>query len=311
MKKMTLHGATVFALLGLAACASMPAAKSESPAFQGGMPSGVPGAMSAAPGVTTEEVMATGDRDSDGIPDAPSRSMNFQSDEGGGARREQSMGFAAPSPAAPPAPPVQAPSRMKPTLTPGDPTSKSSAGEVAAIRAPLLVYTAQITVAVFEVAASITEVEAVGRDLGGFLARRDDNSITIRIPSSRFDEAVKRLEKVGDMIHRNVTAEDVTEEFRDLEVRLRSAHAVQARLTDLLAKATKVEESVMIERELDRVSGEIDRIEGRMKFLRDRATFSTITVTFSSKAKESLNQGPFRLPSPWLNQLGLGRLLQL
>jgi hypothetical protein len=34
-------------------------------------------------------------------------------------------------------------------------------------------------------------------------------------------------------------------------------------------------------------------------------------VTFSSKAKESLNQGPFRLPSPWLNQLGLGRLLQL
>ena len=200
---------------------------------------------------------------------------------------------------------------MKPTITPGDPGAKSSAGEIAAMRAPLLVYTAQITVAVFEVATSLAEVEAVGRDLGGFLARRDDNAITIRVPASRFDEAVKRLEKVGDVLHRNVTAEDVTEEFRDLDVRLKSAHAVQARLTDLLAKAQKVEESVLIERELDRVTGEIDRIEGRMKFLRDKATFSTITVTFSSKAKESLNQGPFRLPSPWLNQLGLGRLLQL
>ena len=311
MKKMTLHGAVVFALLGLAACAGMPAAKSESSSFRGGMPSPARGDMAAAPGPMAEEVMTTGDS----VADAPSRSMNFQSDEGGGARREQSMGFAAPAPAAPPPPPapppVQVPSPVKPTLTPGDPASKSSAGEVAAIRAPLLVYTAQITLAVFEVAASLAEVESVGRELGGFLARRDDSSITIRVPSSRFDEAVKRLEKVGDMIHRNVTAEDVTEEFRDLEVRLRSAHAVQARLTDLLAKATKVEESVMIERELDRVSGEIDRIEGRMKFLRDRATFSTITVTFSSKAKESLDQGPFRLPSPWLNQLGLGRLLQL
>ena len=52
-------------------------------------------------------------------------------------------------------------------------------------------------------------------------------------------------------------------------------------------------------------------VEGRMKFLRDRAAFSTITVTFASKAKESMVQGPFRLPSPWLQQLGLGRLLQL
>ena len=76
-----------------------------------------------------------------------------------------------------------------------------------------------------------------------------------------FEDAVKRVEKIGDMLHRNVTAEDVTEEFRDLEVRLRGARAVQERLTQLLAKATKVEESVLIEKELDRVSGEIDRVD--------------------------------------------------
>ncbi len=298
MKKMTLHRATLLALLGLAACASAPSARSPSVETRGGM-------TMAAPGVMAESVSVAGD--SDGVADQPSRSLSLKSDEGGDGHRDQSMGFAAPSPVAPPPPPTSA----KPTPTVSDPSARAGAGEIASIRAPLLVYTAQLTVAVFEVAAGLAEVEALGRDLGGFLARRDDSSITIRVPSSRFDEAVKRLEKVGDMIHRNVTAEDVTEEFRDLEVRLRSAHAVQARLTELLSKATKVEESVMIERELDRVTGEIDRIEGRMKFLRDRATFSTITVTFASKAKESVGQGPFRLPSPWLNQLGLGRLLQL
>ena len=311
MRKMLFQRTALLLLLGLAACASPQAANSPSvgASFHGGQVD-----ASSTGTRPVGEVMATVsgvESDGDGVADEPSRPMSFQSDDGG-ARREQSMGFAAAAPAAPPPPPPPPPPQpAKPTNTPGDPAAKSTAGEIAAMRAPLLVYTAQITVAVFEVAASLAEVEAIGRDLGGFLARRDDNAITIRVPAARFDEAVKRLEKVGDVIHRNVTADDVTEEFRDLEVRLRSAHAVQARLTELLAKAVKVEESVMIERELDRVTGEIDRIEGRMKFLRDKATFSTITVTFSSKAKESLNQGPFRLPSPWLNQLGLGRLLQL
>lgn len=193
------------------------------------------------------------------------------------------------------------------------PVSKSgaSAGEVAVVRGPLLIYTAQITIAVFEVNASLGAVEAMGRDLGGFMARRDDASITIRVPASRFDEAVKRIEKIGDMLHRNVVAEDVTEQFRDLEVQLKGAKAVQERLTQLLAKATKVEESIAIEKELDRVTSEIDRIEGRMKFLKDRAAYSTITVNFQPKASETLSQTPFRLPGKWLYELGLGRLLSL
>jgi hypothetical protein len=182
---------------------------------------------------------------------------------------------------------------------------------VAAIRAPLLIYTAQITMAVFEVNASLAGVEALGRELGGFLARRDDRSITIRVPAGRFDEAVKRIEKLGDMLHRDVTVEDVTEEFHDLEIRLRSARAVRDRLEQLLAKATKVEESVLIEKELERVAGLIDRMEGRLKFLKDRAAFSTITVTFQPRRTEQLNQNSFNLPIPWLYDLGLGRLLAL
>jgi hypothetical protein len=136
-------------------------------------------------------------------------------------------------------------------------------------------------------------------------------SVTIRVPVTVFEEAVKRVESVGDMLHRNVQAEDVTEEFRDLEIRLKSARAVQQRLTELLAKAVKVEESIAIERELDRVSGEIERVEGRMKYLRDRAAFSTITVRFEPKPKEHVGGGEVRLPVRWLYDLGLKRLLSL
>lgn len=233
---------------------------------------------------------------------------------GSGGDREESIAFGAKKsderladnrPAPPPPPPGQAPQK------PGQAPQRSDAGEVAVVRGPMLIYTAHITMAVFEVNASMSKVEALGRDLGGFLAKRDDRSITIRVPASRFDEAVKRIEDVGDMLHRNVAAEDVTEEFRDLEIRLKSAHAVQQRLTELLARAVKVEESIAIERELDRVSGEIERIEGRMKFLRDRAAFSTITVTFDAKPREHVGQKQVRLPVSWLYNLGLQRLLSL
>lgn len=190
-------------------------------------------------------------------------------------------------------------------------TPPKGPSEIAAVRGPLLIYTAQITMAVFEVNAALGAIEELSRELGGFLARRDDMSITIRVPVAAFDAAVKRIERSGDMLHRNVTAQDVTEEYRDLEIRIRNARAVRDRLEQLLAKATKVEESVVVERELERVAGELERLEGRIKFLRDRAAFSTITVTFQPKQQQEITKTPFRLPVPWLNELGLGRLLSL
>lgn len=213
--------------------------------------------------------------------------------------------------APPPAPPPAAPA-SPPSQTPGGPPApKAAPDEAAVMRGPLLIYTAQIVIAVFEVKASLGQVEALARELGGFMSRRDDMAITIRVPVNRFDEAVKRVEAIGDMLHRNVTAEDVTEQFRDLDVRLKSARAVQERLTQLLARAAKVEESIAIERELDRVTAEIDQIEGRMKFLKDRAAYSTLTVSFQPKSTDTSVRTPFRLPGAWLDELGLGRLLQL
>jgi len=282
---MRTQAATVLALAlaaSLPACAEMPSAKApmspgqpastEGMSYHGGMP------------VAREE------RDGDGMADDRSSDRRLAQNVPAPAK---------PAPGAPPPPP------------PGDGPRRDAGGEVAQMRGPMLIYSAQISMAVFEVNAGLARVEALGRELGGFLAKRDDRSVTIRVPAQRFDEAVRAIEGFGDMLHRNVSAQDVTEEFRDLEIRLASARAVQKRLSELLAKAAKVEESLAIERELDRVSGEIERVEGRMKFLRDRAVFSTITVTFEAKPKEQVGGSQVRLPVPWLHDLGLRRLLSL
>jgi hypothetical protein len=103
----------------------------------------------------------------------------------------------------------------------------------------------------------------------------------------------------------------VTAEYRDLEVQLQNALAMRARFEKLLEKAVKVEEALSIERELGRITGDIERIKGRLKMLSDLARYSTIMVVFSARSSEQVQQGPFVLPLPWLNNISLPRLLAL
>ncbi|WP_437637106.1 DUF4349 domain-containing protein [Sorangium sp. So ce854] len=288
-------------------------------------------AASASAPMLAPQAMATGMPPQDAVPGVALISDGGMAEESLEASADfdrtvatTKLAMAAPPPAAPapgptaraagagtPAPTAAAAQPAPPPPGPAPQGAAQAAAAVSASPAPLLVYTAQISMAVFEVSASLGKVEALAQELGGFLARRDDRTITIRVPAARFDEALKRLEGLGDMLQRNVVAEDVTEEFLDLAVRIRNARAVRDRLEKLLDKATKVEESVQLERELARVTGELERLEGRLKYLRDRIAFSTLTVSFHPRSTETITPSGPRLPIDWLNELGLSRLLNL
>jgi hypothetical protein len=173
-----------------------------------------------------------------------------------------------------------------------------------------LIYTAHVTMAVYQVGPGLDQVERIGLDLGGYLSQRTDTQVTIRVPRARFDEALKKVEASGDVLHREVSAQDVTDEFIDLESRLKNAKVMRDRLQQLLLKAV-VKEALEIEKELGRITGDIEAMEGKLKLLRDRIGYSTITVTFEARGAGAVRDMPLRLPFPWLSNLGLSRLLSL
>lgn len=207
--------------------------------------------------------------------------------------------YAQATPQAPPAP-APAPPNTSPTATDASPGG-----------GPLLIYEAHLYLAVFKVDENIKSVATIAREAGGFLSQQTDTSIVIRVPAAKFTALVESIEGLGDVLHRQVQAQDVSEEFRDVEIRIRNAMQVRDRLAELLTRASKVEESLQIERELERLTGEIERLKGRMRFLQDRIAYSTITVSFQPKEQERLNNDLFRLPFDWLDSLGLQRLLSL
>ncbi len=173
-----------------------------------------------------------------------------------------------------------------------------------------MIYTANVHLAVFEAKKAIDEAEKISKDLGGYLVRRDDNSITVRVPAGTFDGALARMLKLGDVLHRDVSVKDVTAEYFDLQVRLKNAEAVRDRLQELLKKATNVSDAIQVERELSRVTADIESMKGRLKLLRELVTFSTITLRFEARPIDRI-QSKVTLPFPWLHQLGLSNLLRL
>ena len=104
----------------------------------------------------------------------------------------------------------------------------------------------------------------------------------IRVPVANFNLLVEELssKEYGQVISRSITTQDVTEEYMDLETRLKNLLAQEERYRSLLDIANEVEEILKIENELNRIRTEVEILQGRKNYLDNQISFSTITVEF-------------------------------
>jgi hypothetical protein len=167
-----------------------------------------------------------------------------------------------------------------------------------------------LTLAVFETKDAIDAVEELARSRGGYLVSRADQTVTIRVPAKAFQAALGGVSKLGDELHREVNVRDVTEQFADMEIRLRNAEAVRERLQALLAKAARIEDALAVERELERITQTIEQMKGRLRLFGELIAFSTITVNFHARPQDQVGS-EVRLPFEWLRALGLPPLMNL
>jgi hypothetical protein len=272
------------------------------------------GAKGAPGGYRSESVKvagttATKDRDGDGIMDATDKADEPPppAPPVPGSMHGGQGGAAPPPPAINPSP-AQPPRESRP---PG-PAGKEKGGEQPATEekhTQLIIYTARVNIAVYQVEQGIASVEKIAKEQGGYLALKRDNEITIRVPRARFEPALSLIDKIGDILHRDIQAQDVTDDFVDTEIRIKNARAMQVRLRTLLERAA-VKEALEIEKELARVTQELELLEGKLKLLKDKIAFSTITVTFAARGS-TIQASRVRLPFPFLSQIGLPSLLSL
>lgn len=112
-------------------------------------------------------------------------------------------------------------------------------------------------------------------------------NVTLRIPKQYFDAFINELGKgVAYFDRKEILARDVTEEFVDVEARLKAKQTLEKRYLELLDKANKVSEILEIERELANIREEIEAKQGRLKYLQSRVSMSTISIEmYTEKAQ--------------------------
>jgi hypothetical protein len=152
----------------------------------------------------------------------------------------------------------------------------------------LIIRTGNLGLIVLDTEETIADITQMAEQSGGWVVSANvsqyntdskSGDITIRVPAAGFNSAMEALKGMAvEVQSENVSGQDVTEEYVDLEARLGNLEATAARVRTFLDDAITVEEALAVNQELSRLEGEIEVIKGRMQYLSQSAAFSTITI---------------------------------
>ncbi|MDY6965861.1 MAG: DUF4349 domain-containing protein [Halobacteriota archaeon] len=152
----------------------------------------------------------------------------------------------------------------------------------------MVIKSASLSIEVTDFQASFDRVKDITQNANGFIADSSSyvtgsgntrGDVTIRVPQDNFNSVIEELKQLGNLKSEQISGEDITEEYIDLNARLNNLERQEERLLEILDLADTVEDILKVEKELGRVRGEIEQITGRIRYLDDRVELSTIRVS--------------------------------
>lgn len=173
------------------------------------------------------------------------------------------------------------------------PQQQQQANQTAAVERKII-RNATLTIEADEPSKAVQRVASVAESRGGFVVTSESRqqggsrgskgyevfTVEMRIPAAQFDAALTEIRAAaGSVTAERITGKDVTEEYIDLEARLRTQRALETQLMEIMKGADEVEDAIAVQRELTNVRTEIERLEGRRRFLENQSSLSTISVT--------------------------------
>jgi len=187
------------------------------------------------------------------------------------------------------------PSSAKSYLPLAETSSKTSTQEpsfqaLAETPSRMIIKTGWLNLVVKDVLDTAKKITKFAEDNGGWVVSSNiseyekvpSGSITVRVPAEKFDQAKEYFRSLAVRVtNESVQSQDITEEYVDLQSRLRNLEAAENRLLDLMKMTGKVSEILEVHRELTNIREQIEQIKGKMQYLEESAKMSSITVNLA------------------------------
>lgn len=157
-----------------------------------------------------------------------------------------------------------------------------------------VIRTGSLTLRVDDASKRLAELRTLAETSGGFVASANttDNNgvktayVTLRVPNDKFRQVMEDAKKLASTVfNENENAQDVTDQYVDLEARLKAAKAEEAQYLEILKRASDIEDTLNVTARLGEVRSRIEQMEGQMRYLNDRTTYATLSVTLTEEAK--------------------------
>ena len=208
----------------------------------------------------------------------------------------------------------------------GDVYSQAGNAQDQAPNAPLptdrlIARTASVTLVVDDVKVAVASLHDVATNAGGWVSSEsmtlptDANaygyaSVQLSVPSAKLDDALSKLEAVGNMTDRSIQSEDVTEQVADTDSRIATMRASIARLQDLISRSGSVSDIAAVESQLTQREADLESLLAVQKSLAQRVATATIDVTVSTQPPPVVQTGPASaLSAGWHAMTATGRFI--
>lgn len=171
----------------------------------------------------------------------------------------------------------------------------SVGGQTAAEAEQRIIKTADLAIAVDGVEAKTHEVISIATGKGGFvqsstLVEDEDGYksgyVTVRVPSETFEDTITAIKNLSVRVDReSINGRDVTEQYTDIEARLRSAQAQEEQYLKILEQAETVQDILSVQSYLQSVRYEIESLQGQLDSLGNQTEYSTISVSLQEEVR--------------------------
>jgi len=156
----------------------------------------------------------------------------------------------------------------------------------------LVIKNADVTIVVADPKAKMSDIAALANAMGGWVVSSNlyqrissmgvqipEGSITIRVPSEKLDEALAEIEADAvDVRQENISGQDVTDEYVDLQSRLSAKEAAAEKLREIMEDATDTQDVLAVYNQLQSIESDIEVLKGRIRYYEQSAHLSAISV---------------------------------